>query len=279
MAAIERESADHFRVRFGEIARKVVKGFRRDAVVEIDPYLLARAIAEVMGACTFRTAKGRRLLWNEYRMLLARPDFDRVRVLQGPLERDLGEALASEAAATGAELVGELRVSVVHDEGNELRAGEGVVRVAFVPTAKLPDVQAGELTVRFDAIRLAGLMTAVGSTETVIVQETGAGLASYRLRWPGGETALPVGTTFIVGRPHDGAPSSFVSLIGASSKINKQHFWIAPAAGSVRIGRPASANPVHVNGTAIPAGGELTVSAPVEIVLARGDLVLSLALD
>jgi hypothetical protein len=279
MAAIERDSADQFRIRFDELARKAVKGFRRGSVVEIDPYLLARAFAAVMSACTFRTATGRRLLWNEYRMILTRADFERVRALQGPLERDLGEALAGEAAATGAELVGDLRVSVVPDEGNELRDGAGVVRVGFVPSAKLPVVQAGELTVRFDAVRLTGLMKAVGSTETVIVQDTGAGVGGYRLRWPGGEAALPRGTTLVVGRPHDGAPASFVSLTGASAKINKQHGWIEAGAGVVRIGRYAAANPLHVNGTALAPGGELAVAPPVELTLSRGELVLHVTVD
>lgn len=276
MAPIEREGADLFRVSFAEIARKVVPGFRRDAVVEVDPYLLARAIALVMGACGFRTARGQRLLWNQYRVILARADFERVRALQGPLERDLGAALTDEAAATGAELVGELRISVVYDEADELQPGAGAVRVAFVPTAQLPAAQAGELTVRFDAVQLTDLMQAVGSTETVIVHDTGAGAAGYRLRWPGGEATVAVGATVVLGRPHLGAPTPFVALTGASAKINKQHLWIAAGAGAVRIGRHPSGNPVHVNGAAVPAGGEVTVAAPVEIVLARGDLVLRL---
>ncbi|KAB2897022.1 MAG: DUF2662 domain-containing protein, partial [Kofleriaceae bacterium] len=151
MAILEREGPELFRVRFLDLARKVVKGLARDAVVHVDPYLLARAVAEVMHACTFRTARGGRLLWNEYRVILARGDFDLVRALQGPLERDLGAALAEEAAATGAELVGELRVSVVYDESDELRTGEATVRVAFQPTEKLAAPRSGELTVRFDA--------------------------------------------------------------------------------------------------------------------------------
>jgi hypothetical protein len=215
-------------------------------------------------------------------VILARADFGLVRALQGPLERDLGEALAAEAAATGAELVGELRVSVVYDEADELRAGEAVVRVGFVATAELRAVDAGELTVRFDAGQLGGLMKAVGSVETVIVQDSGAAPRAYRLRWPHGEATLALGATFVLGRPHPGAPAGFVSLTGASAKINKQQLWLTPiaggggGAGAVRIGRLASANPVHVGGAALAPGEERMVTTPAEIALSRGELVLTL---
>jgi hypothetical protein len=275
MAILEREGPDLFRVRFGELARKVVKGLARDAAVQVDPYLLARAVAEVMHACTFRTARGGRLLWNEYRVILARGDFDSVRALQGPLERDLGAALAEEAAATGAELVGELRVSVVYDESDELRTGEATVRVAFQPTEKLAAPLSGELTVRFDAAQMNGLMRAVGSTETVIVQDTGAGVGGARLRWTGGDAQLAAGTTFALGRPHAGAPSPFIALTGASARVNKQQLWLAAAGASVRVGRYPAANPVHVNGRALSPGEEVVVAVPAEIVLSKGELTLS----
>lgn len=275
MAVLEREGPDLFRVRFHDLARKVVKGLARDANVQVDPYLLARAVAEVMHACSFRTARGGRLLWNEYRMILARADFDVVRALQGPLERDLGAALADEAAATGAEMVGELRVSVVYDESDELRAGEATIRVAFQPTEQLAAPQSGELTVRFDAAQLSGLMRAVGSTETVIVQDSGAGVGSVRLRWRGGEAQLAPGTTFALGRPHAGAPAPFIALTGASARVNKQQLWMAAAGAAVRVGRYPAANPVHVNGKALAPGEEVVVAVPFEIVLSKGELTLS----
>ncbi len=278
MSVLVRDSAEQFRVGFAALAHKVVKGAPKGGPVQVDPFLIARAVAEVMAACTFRSAKGGRLLWNEYRVILARADFALVRALQGSLERDLGEALAAEAASTGAELVGELRVSVVADEADELPAGTGVVRVGFVPTAQLAAAVTGELTVRFDAGQLGGLMKAVGSSETVIVSEVGAPPRRYRLRWPHGEALLTLGATFVLGRPHPGAPEGFVALAGASAKINKQQLWIATAPGGVRVGRPAAANPVHVNGEALAPGGELavTVAAPLSIALSRGELVLTL---
>lgn len=278
MNILVRDGAEQFRVHFATLAHKVVKGAPRGGPVQVDPFLIARAVAEVMAACTFRSAKGRRLLWNEYRVILARADFALVRALQGPLERDLGEALAAEAASTGAELVGELRVSVVADEADELAAGEGVVRVGFVPTAQLAAPVTGELTVRFDAGQLGGLMKAVGSSETVIISEVGAAPRRYRLRWQHGEATLAFGATFVLGRPHPGAPEGFVALAGASAKINKQQLWIATAPGGVRVGRFDAANPVHVGGEALAPGAELavTVAAPLQIALSRGELVLTL---
>lgn len=276
-APVERDGAEQFRVSFAALAHKVVKGHPRGAPPQIDPYLIARAVAEVMAACTFRSAKGQRLLWNDYRVILARADFALVRALAGPLERDLGEVLAAEAAQSGAELVGELRVSVVYDEGDDLPPGEAVVRVAFAAETKQAEVAAGELTMRFDAGKLGGLLRAVGAVETVIVNDSGAAPRALRLRWPGGEAALTLGTPYVLGRPHPGAPAGFLSLTGASPKINKQQLALTVlATGAVRLARPATANPVHVAGAALAPGEERVVNAPVEISLSRGELVLTL---
>ncbi len=279
-AGIVREGAEQFRVSFGVLAHKLIKGHPRGAPPQIDPYLISRAVAEVMAACSFRSAKGQRLLWNEYRVILAKQDFALVRALAGPLERDLGEVLASEAGKSGAELVGELRVSVVYDEADELPAGEAVVRVAFAAAQAQGEVTAGEMTVRFDAGKLGGLLRAVGSVETVMVHERGEGPRGARLRWPQGEAELVAGTTYLLGRPHPGAPAGFLALGGATAKINKQQLWLALVPGSqplaVRVGRLAAANPVTVGGHALAPGEERTVTAPVEIALSRGELVLAL---
>ena len=181
---VTRESPDRFGIDLGELARKVVRGFKRGDQVQVDPYLIARAIAEVMRTCAFRTATGQRLLWNNYRMILARADYELVHALQGPLERDLGRALADEAAATGAELVGELAVSVVYDEADELRAGHAVVRVAFVPTERLQP--AASIFSRMSCARS-------GSPRTPTPRSTTSASASSsssrsRRRWPSGSS-------------------------------------------------------------------------------------------
>lgn len=269
MRALRPDGPGQFRVVFAELARA-----RRGQVVHVDPFLIAQAIALVMAECSVRSATGRPIVWNEYRVILARADHDRIRPLQVPLERDLRTVLGAQARTREAELVGELRVTVVFDEADELAAGEGVVRAAFVPTDQL-QVRAGEMTMRLGWSAAGEIaVRAAGAGDTVIVEDSTAS-TSHLLRWPGGEASLALGATLIVGRPHDGAPAQFVSLTGAGAKINKQQLWIAVAPTSVRVGRFAGANPVHVGGQAVAAGEEIEAALPVEISLSRGVLVLT----
>ncbi len=271
MPVIHKDGLDQFRIRFGELAR-----VRRGEPVQIDPFLIARAIALVMRECTVRSAIGRPITWNQYRMVLARRDFDQIRPLQAPLERDLKMVLAEEARARQAELVGELRVTVVFDEADELPPGEGVVRVAFVPTERLVEPRPGEMTMRLDGWVVSGEIAAramAAPADTVHVGDAAA--ACCVLRWPGGEAPLAPGATIVVGRPHLDPPAGFVALTGAGAKVNKLHCWVIATPASVRIGRFAKANPVHVGGQPIAAGEDLEVGLPAEISLSHGDLVLS----
>jgi hypothetical protein len=274
MAPIRKEGVDQFRVSFAELAK-----VKRGEVVQVDPFLIARAIALVMRECTVRSAAGRSILWNEYRMILARRDFDLVRSLQGPLELDLQHVLTQEAKARDADLVGALRITVVFDEGDELAAGQGVVRVGFVPTERLGQPRAGEMTVRLDGWAVAGEIAArapKAPADTMFVDDSaGVGQDRCMLTWAGGEARLVVGVTVIAGRPHPEAPANFIALAGAGAKVNKQQLWIALGTSGVRIGRLANANPVHVNGEPVGASQEIEAALPAEISLSRGDLVLS----
>jgi hypothetical protein len=273
MAAINRDGLDQFRVRFGELAKA-----RRGDPVQIDPYLIAQAVGAVMHECTVRSAAGKPIVWNEYRMILARRDFDQIRPLQALLERDLRSVLAVEAASRKAELVGDLRVTVVFDEADELPAYEGVVRVAFVPTAKLAAPRTGEMTMRLDAWSAAGEILAKApkpGTDTVIVDDSVPG-DRCTVYWAGGSASLPLGATVIVGRPHPDAPPHFIALTGAGSTVNKQHLFLVATPSKVRIGRFPKANPVHVNGQALNASEDTEVALPAEISLSRGDFVLTI---
>lgn len=264
MAAIVAEAIDQFRVRFAELARA-------KRAVQIDPYLIAQAIAGVMRLCTVRAATGRPIVWNDYRLILSRKDFDLVRPLQAIVERDLKLVLAEEARARQAELVGALAITVVFDEGDELPLSEGVVRVAFVPTAQLAAPRFGEMTMRLDSFAVSGEIVAA-PTDTVIVDDTGT---THALRWAGGVAHFSAGAPVVVGRTHPDAPARFIALAGAGSKVNKQHFWIAAAGTKARIGRFAKANPVHVNGQSIGGGEETEVALPAEVSLSHGDLVIT----
>ncbi|HEY5952405.1 MAG TPA: FhaA domain-containing protein [Kofleriaceae bacterium] len=271
MGAISKDGIDQFRVRFAELAR-----VRRGEPVHVDPFLIAQAIGLVMRECNVRSALGKPIVWNEYRIILARRDFDAIRPLQAPLERDLKTVLAQEARTRQAELVGELRVTVVFDEADELSPAEGVVRAAFVPTEKLAAPKAGEMTMRLDSWAVSGEIAVrpASPTDTVIVDDqTAPGHVVY---WAGGSAPLPLGATIVVGRPHEDPPAHFIALTGAGAKVNKQHFWIAATPTSLRIGRFAKANPVHVNGQPIAAGEDLEVALPAEVSLSRGDFVLTI---
>lgn len=271
MAAISKDGLDQFRVRFAELAR-----VRRGEVLQIDPYLIAQAIGLVMRECNVRSALGKPIVWNEYRMILSRRDFDLIRPLQAPLERDLKTVLAQEARAREAELVGELRVTVMFDEADELAQAEGVVRVAFVPTEKLAAPRPGEMTMRLDSWAVAGEIAVrpPAPTDTVIVEDQTA--PGHVVFWVGGSAPLALGTTVVIGRPHPDAPAHFIALTGAGSKVNKQHAWLAATPQALRIGRFAKANPVHVNGQPIAAGEDLEVALPAEVSLSRGDFVFTI---
>jgi Protein of unknown function (DUF3662) len=264
MAAVVAETLDQFRVKFAELAR-AKRG------VQIDPYLIAQAIGAVMRQCTVRSATGRPIVWNDYRLVLARKDFDLIRPLQTILERDLKLVLAEEARARSAELVGELKITVVFDEADELPLSEGVVRVGFVPTAQLAPPRFGEITMRLDAFAVSGEIAA-SPTDTVIVDDSNT---THALRWPGGVAHFTASTPIVVGRPHPDAPARFIALAGAGTKVNKQHFWIAATSTKARIGRFAKANPVHVNGTSLGGGEEVEVALPAEVSLSHGDLVIT----
>ena len=273
MSAIDKDGLDQFRIKFGELAK-----VRRGEPVLIDPFLIAQAIGLVMRECSVRSAAGKPIVWNDYRLIMARSDYERIRPLQAILERDLKTVLAQAAAARTAELVGELRITVVADEADELAAGQGVARVAFVPTEKLSAPRSGEMTMRVDAWAAAGEIIAKApkpGTDTVFVDDSASG-DRCSVYWAGGRASLPLGTTVVVGRPHPDAPPQFIALAGAGGTVNKQHLFLVAAAATVRVGRFAKANPVHVNGAAINAGEEVEVALPAEISLSRGDFTFTI---
>lgn len=274
MSAIAKDGLDQFRVRFGELAK-----VRRGEPVQIDPFLIAQAIGLVMRECSVRSAAGRPIVWNDYRLIMARSDYERIRPLQAILERDLESVLAQEAQARKAELVGELRVTVVFDEADELAAADGVVRVGFVPTDKLAAPRSGEMTMRLDAWAAAGEIIAKvpkPGADTVFVDDSVTG-PRCSIYWAGGRASLPHHATVVVGRPHDGAPAQFIALLGASGTVNKQHLFLVATATHVRVGRFPKANPVHVNGNPVTAGEEVEVALPAEISLSRGDFTFTVA--
>lgn len=272
MAAITADGAHQFRVRFDALARRGIALLRRPERVRVDPYLIGRALAEVMAACTFRAASGRTLLWNEYRVILSRADFESLGVLSHAVERDLCTVLTREVAKRKADLVGELRVITVADDADELSPGHAVVRPAFVETRRAAHPAPGQTVLHTDERRAAPI-----AAPTFLVPDTDRRKAGCVLRWPDGTATLAMGATTIVGRAHPGSPAHFVALDGASTKINKQHLTITPSPHGATITRPDGANPVSVGGRALEPGGATETTLPVKIALSKGDLVLVLS--
>lgn len=279
MTATWQREAGQFEVRWSELAGR---GRRRPSYVQVDPYLVGRAISAVMAACTVRTAAGAPLLWNDYRVILARADFEPLLALRGLLEHDLRDVLAREAHQRQAHLVGELQVSVVADDADELEPGVAVIRPAFVPTDDLRAPADSQMTVRFDlfAARQGAAAPAApprAIDTTVVPEPIDAAAAPWTLRWPGGQAVIPLGVTVIAGRPHPDPPPSFIALHGASSKINKQQLSLRAGPGRVTVRRMPAANPVHVASELVAASAEVEVAPPVEIWLSLGELILTLA--
>ena len=282
MSGLVREAPDRFRIRFDELgaAGGLLRSLRRPAAaaVHVDPFMIGRAVAEVMKACAFRSASGRRLLWNDYRVILARADFELLRGLEVTIERDLHQALRRDAKGLDADMVGDLRVTIVFDDADELPAGEAVVRAQFVPSDRFAAPRAGELTVQFDTRVISGEIRSdavLGGTETVMVADAPPP-SPYRVRWPGGEAPLPRDATVVLGRPHPDAPPGFIALGGASPRINKQQLSVQVTGDRVRIGRISGANPVHVAGQPVASGKDHVASPPLEIALSNGELVLTI---
>jgi hypothetical protein len=284
VAAVTKEAPNRFRIRFEDVAsglKKLLGG----GFFQVDPFLIARAIVQVMKGASMRSATGRLLVWNDYRVILARDDFEPLRTLQARMQDEIGKVVVEEARRADAELVGDLCVRLVADEGNELAPGEGVIRVEFAPSERLEPPRAGEMTMRFDCADIvsgelrapaAGRAPSPAGTETVIVQDPGPP-AAYVLRWPGGSAEVLRNVRVILGREHPGAPANFIPLRGASERINKQQLWLLAGQASLIVGRPVGANPVAVDGELVRAGEQAEIAKPtLAIDLSRGELLLSL---
>lgn len=283
MGALTRESNHQFRVRLSDLDGGPLRRLFGGEPREVDPYAVARAVREVMRRASARSPTGGRLLWNEYRVILAPEDFEHLRALQDYLRRELQGVLEAEVERLGGELVGDLCVHVVVDEARELGPGDAVVRVAFSQNEHIAPPADHEMTVRLGERGAAGEIVAPAGAAEATAQVTGAWgpsalVATYDLSWPGGQASVYDGVRTVAGRPHPGHPPQFVPLRGASARVSKRHVVITARGGAAVVGRLPGANPVDVGGRALAAGDEIEVSEPaVDISLSRGELVLSLA--
>jgi len=238
----------------------------------VDLYRIGQAVCGVMGRSTERDVDGALLAWNEYRIYLARADYDRLRALQSRLQAGLDQRIRAQLDTMDARTIGDPVVRVLVDEETDLARGVGEIVVSYVANAALAPPADGEVTVRVSQPRPA-LKPATTERVSSAPEPTGPALT---LRWAGGSARVPAGQRFQVGRPNPNAPAQFVSLAGASTKINSAHFHIERSEEGIVITRPVRSNPVQVAGRLLQPGGRMVVAeAPVEISLSNGELVVT----
>ena len=247
--------------------------WKRAHKAAVDPFLVAKAVKEVMKQCPNRTATGGPLVWNDYSVFLDIADWTRIKKLEGTLVRDLGGVVEKELATLKAEMVGPLNVRLLRDESGNVRPGTAVLKADFTEASKLGAPDPSEMTVR------VGKPAAPSLTDlpTERVPEMVAGGSRLRVEWEKGSTMVSGGTRVVLGRPHQPASPGFVALTGAASKINKRHLWIESGGGGVIIGRFSEANPVEVAGRLVQQGGQIAVDHfPVQVTLSNGEMKLTI---
>ena len=252
--------------------------FRRRAV-RVDPYRLAKAVMAVMDFCQDRDVRGRRLMWNDYRIFLSQQDFDGLAPLAGRIEQDLASLIQEKFHDGDATLVGGLSIELLVSEGERLQAGTVVVQASFHAwTDENKEVASsggagGAVTVR--AGRRAAQPPPKASTRRV-ADPVMPGNGSLQVRWLDQHATVSNGIRAVLGRPHADASGSFVPLHGAGNEINRRQLFIEPGVeGGAVIGRLTAANAVQVNGRLVQPGGQIAVpELPVEISLSNGALVL-----
>ncbi len=265
---VREEERDLFRVDLATLAepsawKRIVAG-RRPAV---DPYAVARGVLAVVQRCTVRSARGERLLWNEYRVFLSRADHDRLRPLERRLGRELRPLLEAEVRRLEAETEGPVTVRLLVDEAADLPEGTARIRAAFAPGPERSP-EDGEIT-----IRLGRITPAVPAGTERLSEPAGPG--ALVLTWRGGRAVVPAGVRVVLGRPHASPQGSFVALEGAGSRVSRRHAWVENTGPTVLVGRVPEANPVQVNGRPLQAGGSLALETlPAELSLSGGDLVV-----
>lgn len=281
MAAITRDEQDpqKFHVDWAAV-HAGLNPWKRGEKVLIDPFLVAKAVKQVMRQCTQQTAAGKPLVWNDYAVFMDLEDWEHVKKLEATLTRDLGGVVEKALKKMKAEMVGPLTVRLLRDEGGSVTRGAAVIKVDFHAGEPRGALDPSEMTVRVGG-RLAPSLTDLTQRvpdAAVVTSEDPNAPERLRVTWPGGAATVRAGTRTMFGRPHPAPTRGFVPLTGAGTKINKRQLWIeAGGDGDAIIGRVSDANPVEVNGRLLQAGGQISIDEyPAEISLSSGEMTLRL---
>ena len=249
--------------------------WKRAHKAAVDPFLIAKAVKQVMRQCPNKTATGGPLVWNDYSVFLDLADWTRIKKLESTLVRDLGGVVEKELANLKAEMVGPLNVRLLRDESGNVRPGTSVLKADFTEAKRMAPPDPAEMTVRIGK-PVAHSLTDL-PTERVPEAVPNGGGSGLRVQWDRGSAMVAGGMRIVLGRPHQPASPGFVALTGAASKINKRHLWIEAGGGGVIIGRFSEANPVEVGGRLVQQGGQIAVdSFPVQVNLSNGEMKLTI---
>lgn len=229
--------------------RSLLNPFASTPTFVVDAALVAAVLRDGMDATNQRDANGRTILANAFRLVLHPDDFEELMRLRRLLQDQIGPVLVSHAATRRALLVDAPVATFVPDESGTLTRGKASL------TCEIKDApasgQAGrEVTMRFAAVDPSG-----GPTTTRVTDGPVAALLS----WTGGQQTLHQGIRYAFGRPHDGAPSGFISLTGAPDVVSRTHAWVEVGAAGIRIGRIGQ-NPVRVENRPLAHGGDIELT-------------------
>lgn len=284
MSRARRVARDRFEVDFadtGWVGRLWPFGTRP----AVDPQGIAEAVLGAMRACELRSAHGAPLVWNEYRVFLAREDFDALRAVMGRTAAALDTLLRREIERLGAETVGEPVVVLRTDEALDIPLNRGVLEVGFAETQRRPDgpdqvtIRLGRPAPGVSEPAPGGSSAAPGQPPpprdeaTLRVGPSSAGGRPLRLRW-GPHTALvPAGAVVRVGRPHADPPADFVALSGEQDnmRISRVHIVLDHRGPVPVLHRPSQANPVQVGDIVVQAGAHMSLESPTARILLAND--------
>jgi hypothetical protein len=273
MSGITRTADGVFEVDFAALKEGRRAFWRPREPVEVDEFLLGRALAAVLARCERRDLAGRLLLWNDIRIFLSEHDFRFLEVNLPRTRRDLEALVADHARTAEAVFVqgAPPAVAVACDADAPLARGRGKVRVGWRggPPAEAPRIAAAEATQRAGAFSAAPIQ----GEPTRRLPESSAGLA--RLRWALGEALLCPGRRYTVGRasPDNEGQPDLIRLEGVETTVSRAHLFIEVGPQVLTFQRAVGVNAVQIGDQPLTEGGRCFLDPddlPVTVVLADG---------
>jgi len=278
MSGVTRTADGVFEIDFAALKEGRRAFWRKRGPVEVDEFLLGRALAAVLERCERRDLGGRLLLWNDVRIFLSEADLRFLEVNLARTRRDLEALVADHARTVEAVFVqgAPPAVTVGCDADAPLARGVGKVRVGWRsgPAAEAPAPLAAEATQRAGAFQ-AGPVPGEATRRLPAAPSAG----SVRVRWARGEALLAPGRRYTVGRasPENLGQPDLVRLDGVDATVSRMHLSVEVGPQALTVQRAVGVNAVQVGDQPLTEGGRCFVDLadlPVTVVLADGAAVI-----